>query len=156
MAFNKLWFKKRLITVRTSKYDDYFNGIDEIIFDTKTFQPLAAVDTTLDPMIKANELMNKITRGGELKYGLEMNPQGIKKKSCKNLPFFIISIKLEDCLSLASDIFQGQASEEGEKIKNEVLKSILLQSEKFQDIASTGVKSSYQNVKEIFQELSKE
>ena len=55
LAFNRFWFGGRLIAVRASNYDDYFNGVDEIIFDAETFQSLAAIDTTVNPLSSFGE-----------------------------------------------------------------------------------------------------
>ena len=66
-------------------------------------------------------------------------------------------MNLEECLNLAFDISEGKISREGEKIKDKVINSIILQSAQFQNITdSPQLRLSYQKVGEIFQELSKE
>jgi len=70
ISFNKFWFKDRFFGLRTSFYDDYFNGIDEIILDPKTPRVVAAIDITS----KKEALRSKID---ELRRKTQ-NPQSIK------------------------------------------------------------------------------
>ncbi len=49
LTFNQLWFSNDLISLRTSKFDDYCNGVDEVVIDIKTNEVLAAIDETTNP-----------------------------------------------------------------------------------------------------------
>jgi len=160
LAFNKYWFGKRLISLRTSKYDDYTNGIDEIILDTETQEPLAAVDTTTDVNGKAKEIVDKIKEGGEIKYGFQIKIGGtgtggeIKKASLNGIPIFIISLNHEELLSLAQEIIENREDKNYNlrKMEIEILESLRHQSECYQEISSF-LRNRYERAKIIFDDL---
>jgi len=158
IAFNKLWFKERLISLRTSKFDDYFNGVDEVIFDTETHQPLAAVDTTTNINEKIEKMIDKIKKGSQVKYGFYIK-DNIRKGSLNDLPTFIISLKPEELLEFTQKIinhFEGEQLEQFDlKTREHILESLKLQSEKFQEIADYKMKHSYEIAGQIFDDLLK-
>lgn len=94
LGFNKYWFKKQFLAVRTAKYDDYVNGVDSIIFHRATGEAMAAIDTTLDlsAKMKKGQLQEKIRFGSPIKYGYKLHPtKGVEKNPHHSLPLFIIS-----------------------------------------------------------------
>ena len=151
IGFNRHWFGNRLISVRTSKYDDFFNGVDNLIIDTKTGEPLAAVDTAVNYLIKAKQLIGKIQSGCAVKYGFGLTPEGVTKTSYKNLPLFIISLGQAEMDQIASGDFKD--------VEKNLLSSLQRQGHDFSDPefpAAPEVKSSYQRVGAIFNELKSE
>lgn len=153
ISFNKFWFNDNLITLRTSKFDDYFNGVDELIFDQKTKEPLAAVDTTSNIKEKSLKIIEKIKNGSQIKYGFYIKNE-VKKGSLNDLPTFIISINSEKLIEMAEKIVEGKSTDEFlKKEKIEILKSLKEQSEQFSKIANEKLKYAYKRTTEIFENL---
>lgn len=153
LAFNNLWFDKKLIAVRTSEYDDVSKGVDQLIFDTETKTPLAAVDATTNWKDKSNEVHKSITNGAVVKYGFGFENDAWQRKSYYNLPLFIISIKNEELLEVLKNLEKEELSYEGKLVQNKILEELKLQSEKFAESASPKLKSSYEKAGKIFKKL---
>lgn len=148
VALNKLWFNKRFICLRTVRYDDYRNGVDELIFDTKTKQPLAAVDSTTNVDVKDIKL--KIQRG-RIKYGLGIEKDDIQRKSYEDLPVFFIVIQSKDLVNL----YQSIADKKREPLsENKLLDSLINQCEQYPLLVdmSPERKINYQSALKIFLE----
>jgi len=155
ITFNKLWFDGRLIALRTSKFDDYLNGIDEVIFDTETHQPLAAVDTTTNIKEKTGEIIDKIRKGSQVKYGFYIK-DGIKKGSLNDLPTFIISLKPEELLNFVQKIIEHPNDKKFDlDTEKNIIESLKRQSEEFEKIANPKMKHSYEVAGQIFNDLLK-
>jgi len=153
ITFNKLWFKGRLVALRTSKFDDYFNGIDEVIFDTETYQPLAAVDTTTNIKEKSEKIIDKIKKGSQIKYGFYLK-EGVKKSSLNDLPTFIISLKPEELLEFSQKIIEHPNDKKFDlDTEKNILESLKTQSKEFEKIAEPKMKHLYKMAGQIFEEL---
>lgn len=155
LSINNLWFEGRLISVRTSKYDDFANGVDNLILDTETNQPLAAIDDTTGFISKIEKLEErKISEGAIVRYGVDYSKGKINKKSYNKLPIFIISANPERVRTLAEDLVMGKMSAEGLRILQDIMNSLFEQSEAFQNKAvDPQLKSSYQRIGKIFGQL---
>lgn len=149
LGFNHHWFNGRLAAVRTSKYDDYVNGVDNLIIDTKTFEPLAAVDTSTAYKTKARELAEKIKNGGVVKYAYGLSENGPEVKSFKRLPLFIISFTPDE----VGEMLENYASKE-----EQLLDSLKQQSRDFPKLPAMhpGVKAAYERLNATFGELGKQ
>jgi len=157
VSFNKLWSNNRLVSLRTSKFDDYFNGIDEVIFGTETHQPLAAIDTTTNIKEKTEKVIDKIKNGSQIKYGFYIK-DGIKRGSLNDLPTFIISLKPEELLQFAGNLVQNDGlkdslDENNLKVKKQIFTSLKIQSNEFEKIAAPKMKHSYEVAGQIFDDL---
>ena len=104
ISFNNFWFKGKFFALRTSLYDDYFNGIDQIILDANPKKPkvLAAIDTTSLKgawQEKAEKIIKKIKNpeGIKIDYGVlarkEKNTLKIEYKELKGIPLLILAFK---------------------------------------------------------------
>lgn len=157
LVFNGYWFNKKLISVRTAEYDDIFNGVDEIIFDIETKTPLAAIDETTNAKDKIKKLFReKMYLGGKIKYGLGFNKEGnIEKRTYeKNLPLFIIPVSEEELLAINANIIEGKSSFESLKTANNILQSLIDQSEiAMNSDINPAIKAKYQKAREIFEKL---
>ena len=149
LGFNKHWFGKRLLALRTSKYDDYVNGVDNLIIDKETFEPLAAVDTTTAYLTKARQLARKIQEGSQIKYGYGLSRRGIEKTAYRNLPLFIISFRPDEL---------GELAENYESFEEYLLESLKGQSEEFPKYSNIHpeVREAYQRTQIIFEELQED
>ncbi|TSC89824.1 MAG: hypothetical protein G01um10143_314 [Parcubacteria group bacterium Gr01-1014_3] len=153
LVFNKFWFDGRLVAVRTSKFDDYTNGVDQLILDRDTFQPLAAVDTTLDWKSKLPKIMDKIQKGSVVKYGVGLSKDGVEKMSYTGLPVFIISLNGDEVLELARGIEAGELGEEGERLAGVVAEELSRQSQQLSSLTGGKLQSSYSSANKIFKAL---
>lgn len=149
IGFNKHWFDGKFVAVRTAKYDDYINGVDNLIIDTKTFEPLAAVDTSTAYKTKARELAEKIKNGGVVKYAYGLSENGPEVKSFKRLPLFIISFTPDE----VGEMLENYASKE-----EQLLDSLRQQSRDFPKLPAMhpGVKAAYERLNATFEELGKQ
>lgn len=154
LVFNKFWFDGRLVAVRTSKFDDYTNGIDQLILDRETFQPLAAVDTTLDWKSKLPKIMEKIQKGGSVKYGAGISEAGVAKTAQSELPIFIISLKGEEVLDLARGIEAGDLTGEAVGLEAVVSEELSRQSSQLSRLAgSAKLRDRYASASKIFRKI---
>ncbi len=149
ILFNRHWFKGNFIALRTTKFDDYSFGIDELIFDTATYKPLAIIDVTTDPRKK--DMARKTSKGGRLKYGLAWDKKGFKAKALENLPVFVVQIRNEEVLRLAREIIDKKLSPESEVMEKNILMELKNQCEEYGRVASSQlVRESYREAAEIF------
>jgi len=133
LAFNRLWFRGKFVAVRTARYDDIFNNIDEIIFDVETHTPLAVVDTTTDLESKLGdpEFLEKLKKGGAIKYGLGLEANGVSKKNYPKLPIFIVSLRADDVRSLADELLKGgPITETSVLLERVIVQELRMQSDK--------------------------
>ena len=155
IAFNRLWFNERIVSVRTSRFDDEINQshVDELIFDRETLQIIAASDVTTKPDYKEKDLLTKVKDGAVLKYGLRLDKDGFKKESLKNVPYFIVRVKPDDLIGLAENIIQKGNAEVPENIKQNLLQNLIIQCDKFMPLARPDLKESYKKAQTLFEEL---
>ena len=109
----------RFIVVRSSRYDDERNGVDNILVDTKTGQTVCAFDET-NANFKAKALIEKTNKvlsknlgtdivtelrhgieqktgdqGVHLKYGIKMTDGKIECSEMEHLPIFLLALDYE-------------------------------------------------------------
>ena len=107
VLFNKM-LKDDFIVVRTSKYDDYMNGIDTVMVNKKTGDVVCAFDEVHDhkESSRAEEKRKTKTRearsgGAKLTYGISVSEGKLERKEIKNLPVFALALstnQLNDAL----------------------------------------------------------
>jgi len=154
LGVNNHWFEGRLVSVRTSKYDDYVNGVDNLIFDTQTGQPIAAIDdTTGGSKLEDPKVKERIRRGGQIKYGASYNKEeGIIKKSLSKLPVFIISTVNRDLLAMAKDLAANKQGFESTRGVSYILDRLL---EQYEKIATGEVKISDKELLDAYHRAGK-
>ncbi len=103
---------EQFTVVRASLYDDYNNGVDNVIVDKKSGNVVCGFDDVLGHVgddgkeKKAKKIEEKMKRGGvNLKYGLSLNQKKLEICRQKNLPAFYISLSKEELNSIGK-IFQ--------------------------------------------------
>jgi len=96
ILFSK-FLKDKFIVVRSSRYDDIFNGVDTIILEKETgnlvcfFDEVAAISGP-DLQGKIRDVMKKNKKGSRLKYGLKIKEGKIKKESVEGAPIFYLAL----------------------------------------------------------------
>lgn len=128
LAINKGWFDgftNRLVAVRTSRFDDYVNGVDTLIIDRETNQPIAAIDeTTIGGAEKkfSYRMKEKVEEGARVKYGFEVTADNaINPRSYRELPVFFIKLSIEDVFTMAKNLLHDAKSPPYEIIQNILL-----------------------------------
>jgi len=103
--------KDRFIVARASVFDDYKNGVDNVIIDKETGAVVCGFDEVLgftgdDGGGKKNEKIKKsLAHGGtSLKYGATIKDGQIKRQELRNIPTFYLSLSKEELLGLLKDL----------------------------------------------------
>lgn len=156
LGMSKSWFRGRFITVRTSKFDDYFNGIDNLIFDIETLQPLAAIDDTTS-LLNKKDAIQKVRDGATVKYAADYTHAGAVKRTFKKLPVLLITSPIEEVAALAKDLINGLESEEGEVARRNIVKNLKNQAEQIANgviaIPDPELKEAYKKASEILNSI---
>ena len=156
LGMNGSWFGGRFVTVRTSKFDDYFNGVDNLIFDTVTFQPIAAIDDTTN-LLNKKDAIQKVQNGATVKYATEYTHAGAVKRTFKKLPVLLITSPIEEVATLAKDLINGSESEEGEIARRNIVANLKQQAEQIAKgiipIRDPKLKDAYRKTSEILNSI---
>ncbi len=111
---------KQFITLRSSRYDDIANGVDNVLVDITTGEPICAFDEVATEKItgskRYDEKIDEIVRsnlglydgveqkrsaregfgpGARLKYGLRIRDNNLECRPMNNLPLFLLPIDRE-------------------------------------------------------------
>lgn len=151
-------FNNQLISVRTNKYDDYVNGVDNLIVDVETNHILAAIDDSTNRLkMDDPRVEQRIQEGARVRYGFEYKNNKADKKSLEKIPVFIISTDLNGVLALAKDTVNQKSSLDGMQAINTVIGNLVDQAEKIESgeikISDPRLKESYKKAGEIFGKL---
>ncbi|MCF7819959.1 MAG: hypothetical protein K9M44_00605 [Candidatus Pacebacteria bacterium] len=95
------------VVVRASSFDDYNNGVDNVILDKRTGQVVCGFDDVISrdgengSEKKAEKVKRVMAKGGaKLKYGLDLKGDGsIETGQLKNLPAFYLALSKDDLAS---------------------------------------------------------
>lgn len=92
-------FGDKYVVVRSSRYDDYAGGVDNVIVNKQTGAIICAVDDLRENersdrrAEKDKEVLKKTRAGGaELAYGFTFKDGKIERKTMKNLPVFCLGL----------------------------------------------------------------
>ena len=104
-------FGDRYVVVRASKYDDYFNGIDNVLVNKETGDVICAFDEVrMDERSdrdthKKERSRKKASEGGaSLKYGFRIQNNKILKQTIHSIPIFCLGLDSQDCSDLINNI----------------------------------------------------
>ncbi len=112
--------KERFLVVRTSVFDDYTNGVDNLILDKETGAVICAFDEVLEnegdqergPSKKIAKVLKSAKRGGtQAKYGVSLVDKRITRAAIKNVPVFYLPLKSDDLATLTKDLHYSQSKE---------------------------------------------
>ena len=136
--FSDKLFNNKFVVVRTNKYDDYVNGIDEILIDKETGQPIAALDLiTYEPDYEKESIEKSIERkkrkffakvlfGSFLKYSLYLDKnKKLRLGGFVDVPFLFIKFNFQDILNIIKADIENDDSkikEIGKNLIDEILK----------------------------------
>ncbi len=89
----------KYLVVRSTAYDDYFNGVDNLILDKNTGEVICAFDDFNDNSLdaerhlsKEKKMARKNAEGVKVKYGLTIKNNKIQRQAISNTPIFLLSM----------------------------------------------------------------
>ncbi|MDP3901677.1 MAG: hypothetical protein Q8Q37_01705 [bacterium] len=157
IMFNRDLFNQRLIALRTCKYDDYVNDVDEVIIDRQTGQAMAAIDTTTDlsSKLRNSKVLSRVANGCRVKYGLTFNPhtKSVGKITYNKLPLFIISLSPDQLADLVKQLVNGFSDDGRKDVEIFLQKSLSSQSNQAASMAGENMKNAYLKAGAIFNSL---
>ncbi|MCU0680078.1 MAG: hypothetical protein MUF50_02110 [Planctomycetes bacterium] len=130
------YFGDKFLVVRASNFDDYKNGVDNVIVDKETGQVICAFDEVSDRKDgegakKKEEKIIKIAKAGgtHIKYGLTYKDNQLLKKAIKNIPIFFLAIENKELENLVKsiDLSSSDSKENELETISRLLKSLEVQ-----------------------------
>ncbi|MFH1667504.1 MAG: hypothetical protein ABH884_00565 [Candidatus Komeilibacteria bacterium] len=110
----------QFIVVRASQYDDYANGVDNVIVNKETGDVVCAFDEVRDDEAgerfeeKVDKVRDIAKKGGtEIKYGLTIDQQSspeLVKKQIDNIPVFYLAVDRDHLLELLEKMDYSKTS----------------------------------------------
>jgi|WetSurMetagenome_2_1015567.scaffolds.fasta_scaffold69470_3 hypothetical protein len=131
--------KEKYIVVHSSVYDDYENGMDNILVDKETGDVICAFDELHNNPrgTRYDEKMEKVikaakTGGKTIRYGFTIENKKIAERPMRNLPIFMLSltdIQLNDAIRDVSLSTKGSPNKEEIKIMHIFIENLRFQLE---------------------------
>ncbi len=158
----------RFLSLRSSAWDDYENGVDNLLFDTKTGSLICGFDEVIEGYgqdgsdKKEEKVMRKFRQGGaRAKYGLELtsaNPISINISEQWHLPTFYISLNKEELSDLLEGVCQEKIGEAEKKVLGDLVASLEQQLGKMKGLSSNIPAALAQNLRksQVFVDSLKE
>ena len=109
--------RDRFLVVRTSMFDDYKNGIDNLILDKETGAIICAFDEVLENDGDRNRGTSKkiekikksaVLGGTRAKYAVALDQQKIVRSQARNIPVFYLALESKDLADLTNDLYHMQ------------------------------------------------
>ncbi len=155
MAVNSVFYKilkDKFLVVRASTYDDYHNGVDNILVDKESGQVICAFDEIRVGPFESDKknlekkfakIKSKLEKGGtKLDYGLtfvkdeETDKIKLEKRAIENLPIFWLALSKEDLGQLLLNMNYDLEVEPNE-VEKEIFDKLIFLIEKQKDILTT-------------------
>lgn len=146
MALTILFHKalgSKYVVVRASEFDDYFNGVDNVLVNRKTGDVICAFDDfrkSERDKERANEkeekVLKKLRNGGStLKYGFTIKDGKVVKGTINNIPIFCLEMKEEDYDELVNNIenTDGNLNDAEIRVFDSLIESIREQKTEFEN-----------------------
>lgn len=108
--------KEKFLIVRTCEFDDYENGVDNLIVDRETGEVVGAFDEVFDSFneqdveVKRSKKWSKIVKKNQgnrnqVKYGISLDSAGkLERRALSELPVFFLSLSKHDFNELLGQI----------------------------------------------------
>lgn len=128
--------KERFLVVRSSVFDDYKYGIDNLILDKETGAVICAFDEVLEnegdsergASKKIEKIKKSAIRGGtEAKYGISLKEKTLTRGHLRNIPVFYLTLESKDLIELTEHLFNNHeeaATEAEERLFSHLVHSI--------------------------------
>ena len=151
----------RLLSVRSSKWDDYENGIDNLLLDTKTGAVICGLDEVFDDFgqsaneEKEDKVMTKFNKGGAYaRYGLRLDKKRdrVNIERVNNLPTFFISLNRESLVDILENLKNEELKQSEKNVLIQIISSLKSQLNKMtenEEKIPTNLKSNLDKIPEI-------
>lgn len=103
--------KDNFLVVRTSEYDDYVNGVDNLILNKETGDVICAFDEVHEggrgerTEKKIEKIQKKAKKGGaKVNYGVSLAQGKIARASLGNIPVFYLGLRQDELESLLRNL----------------------------------------------------
>lgn len=145
-----------LMVVRSARYDDYNNGVDQLIINRDNGSVVCGIDEVIDrqgnlgPSKKEEKITRKMLQGGaRVKYGACVKDGALHLESLKNIPAFYLSLDKKELASLCESL-----EEEDTTVSERALLTRLIDSlnEQIKVYKSLSLSQGLQSNLNIFQE----
>ncbi len=124
----------RFLSVRSSAWDDYENGVDNLLLDVETGSVVCGFDEIVEGYgqdggaKKEKKIMDKFAAGGSfVKYGIKSTGEEGKEVSISkqtNLPTFFVSLTKDELSDLLENINRPEISSAEKKVIGEIISSL--------------------------------
>ena len=124
----------RFLSVRSSAWDDYENGVDNLLLDLETGSVVCGFDEIVEGYgqdggaKKEKKIMDKFARGGSfVKYGIKSTGESGKEVAISkqtNLPTFFVSLTKDELSDLLENISKSEISGAEKKVIGEIISSL--------------------------------
>jgi hypothetical protein len=128
----------RFMIVRSSVYDDYNHGVDQLILDRESGEVICGIDEVIErsyyngPSKKEEKIEKQMLKGGfQVKYGAKFVNGALSLQSLRNIPAFYLALKKEDLDDLVESLASDQVSEKEIELLNKLKQSLTSQAEKY-------------------------
>lgn len=108
---------ENFLVVRAYSYDDYNNGVDQLIINRATGQVVCGIDEVIDrqgnsgPNKKEEKVRRKIIQGGvSVKYGALVQGGALKLGALKNIPAFYLSLDKTELTDLCAALSKEETT----------------------------------------------
>lgn len=126
------FLNKEFIVARASSFDDYNNGVDNILIDKKTGEVLCGFDEVMtksgevSSAKKEAKLNNLMAKGGaRLKYGARLENGNLVRAAVKNIPAFYLPLDKQELKELLDSFINSETNQKiSEKIFLKLIKSL--------------------------------
>ncbi len=124
---------KDFLVVRTATYDDYINGVDNLILDRITGEVVGAFDEvheggdgsrTEEKKIKLQKIAKR--GGAKIRYGLKFSNGELTRASLEGVPVFYLGLESSELMELIQGL-KDNDPEKKEKIFQKLLTSLAAQ-----------------------------
>lgn len=126
--------KEKFLVVRAAAYDDYMNGVDNLILNKETGEVICAFDEVHDDQNssftgrkdKKEEKVEKIALKGGVKtqYGLSIKEGSLRRAKMEHTPMFYLSLKTDQLQRLLEGM-NYDSSGESTKVEYEIFDSLI-------------------------------
>jgi hypothetical protein len=112
----------KFIIARASKFDDYQNGVDNVLIDRENGNIVCGFDEVLGregndgSEKKKLKLMREAERGGiNIRYGATIEKGELMRKSFRNIPAFYLGLSKDELGQILESLDKGERLSESEK-----------------------------------------
>lgn len=136
---------KDFLVVRTAPYDDYKNGVDNLILDRFTGEVVGAFDEVHEGgngqrTEEKKEKIKKIAKrgGSQIRYGLKLIDGKLTRANLENVPVFYLGLESGELMELVRGLGEG-SSEKKDRIFKKLILSLETQRSELENSASSSV-----------------